>query len=97
MDFEPIEPNVWKPEKDGDEIMGVLVSSEPSPRYDNKVYHLEVKEDEKTTQKVVFGTTVLDDRMSYIKVGDVVKIIFKGIQKNQKGQDVKIFQVLKGK
>jgi len=88
-----IEPNVWKPEKEGDEIQGVLVNVSQSKRYENKVYHIETTEG----QKVVFGTTVLDDRMAYVKVSEFVKIIYKHTEKNSRGQDTKIFKVLKEK
>jgi hypothetical protein len=95
--FEKIEPNVWKPINEGDEIMGTLIKSEKSANYDNKVYSLETEEDGQTVHKVVFGTTVLDDRMGYIKEGDEVKIVYKGTQKNKKGQDTKIYEVFKKK
>lgn len=95
MPFQKIEPNVWKPENEGDEIQGVLIRIQDSLRFDNKVYHLETKEGEQITQKVVFGSTVLDDRMGYVKEGDQVRIVYKGLQKNQKGQDTKIFEVYK--
>jgi hypothetical protein len=97
MDFVKIEPNVWKPEKSGDEITGVLIGKEDSKKYENKVYHLETKVGSLVEQKVVFGTTVLDDRMGYIKVGDTVKIVFKGTVKNSKQQDTKVFEVFKGR
>jgi hypothetical protein len=38
---------------------------------------------------------VLDDRMKFVKVGDKVKIVFKGMVKNRNGQDVKIFEVFR--
>jgi len=95
MAFEKIEPGIWKAEKEGDEIVGVLVRVQDSSKFDNKVYHLEVKKEEGTEQFVVFGTKVLDDRMSYIHEGDIVKIVYKGIEKNLKGQPTKIFEVWK--
>lgn len=88
-----IEPNVWKPEKAGDEIVGVLIHSEATGKFDNTAYHLEVKEGDEIKQFVVFGTTVLNDRMKYVKNGQRVKITFKGLVKNSKGQDTKIFEV----
>jgi hypothetical protein len=96
MEFQKIEPGVFKPQKEGETVEGTLRSVEESKKYKEggKIYHLETKEG---AQIVVFGTTVLDDRMSYIQVGDFCKIIFKGSQPNKKGQPTKIFEVYKGK
>lgn len=95
MVFQKIEPNVWKPLKEGDEITGVLVRIEDSKQYKNKVYNLEVREDGKIVQKVVFGSTILDDKLSFCKIGDTVKIVFKGTSKNKKNQDTKVYEVFK--
>lgn len=95
MGFKKIEPNVWKPEEKGDEIEGVLIRVQESSQFGNKVYNLEVDEEGTLIQKVVFGTTVLDDRMAYVKEGAKIKIVFCGVQKNKKGQDTKIFEVWK--
>ena len=98
-EFTQINPGVWKPTTAGEEIVGVLVSVQDSTKYENnKIYHIDaIEANGSRSQKVVFGTTVLDDRMSYIKVGDTVKIIFKGTVQNAKKQDTKIFEVYKGK
>ena len=94
MEFEEVNPTVWKPEEVGDSVEGVLVNKEPSPKYDNQIYHLETKD---KGQLVVFGTTVLDNRMAYVEVGEVVRITYKGTEKNKKDQDTKIFKVEKAK
>ena len=92
MEFNPINPGVWKPLNDGDTMEGVLVSSELGKKFGGKVYHLETPKGE---QVVIFSTTVLEDRMSYVKVGEYVKIIYKGTMKNAKGQETKMFEVFK--
>ena len=92
MEFKPINPGVWKPLNDGDTMEGVLVSSELGKKFGGKVYHLETPKGE---QVVIFSTTVLEDRMSYVKVGEYVKIIYKGTMKNAKGQETKMFEVFK--
>ena len=92
--WEKVEPNVWKPDKAEESIEGIIVNISNSTKFDNKVYHLETPDQK---QMVIFGTTVLDDRMSYLKVGDRVRIVYKGVQKNAKKQDTKIFQVFRGK
>jgi len=95
MKWEKIEPGIWKPQKEGDSIEGVLIKvDKESGKFDSPVYHIETANKE---QKVVFGTAVLNDKMSYINPGDPVKIEFKGTQKNAKGQDVKVFEVFKGR
>jgi hypothetical protein len=95
LNFKKIEPGIWKPEKKGDELVGLLVGSDDSNKYDSKVYHLEVEgEDGKANQTVVFGTAVLDDRMRFVKPGQTVKIVYQGTEPNKKGQDTKMFDVL---
>lgn len=96
MEFRDIEPGVWKPESEGDEIIGRLIKVTESKKYseDGKVYHLEVTEENgEIENKVVFGTAVLDDRMSFVNIGDTVRITYEGMQPNKKGQDTKIFKV----
>lgn len=100
MEFRKIEPGVWKAENEGDEIVGKLVKVGESSKYKDggKVYHLEVTDEEsgKVENQVVFGTAVLDDRMSFVEVGQIVKIQFVKTEKNKKGQDMKIFEVSVG-
>jgi hypothetical protein len=90
MGYKKIEPNVWKPEKAGDAIEGVLIKTEPSNSYENQVYSIETSDG---AQMIVFGTAVLDNRMSYVKANQKVKIVFKGIEKNKRDQDMKVFEV----
>lgn len=94
VEYEAIEPTVWKPEKEGDFIEGVLVEKrEAVGTFESKAYMLENKEG----QFLVWGTTVLDDRMNFIKIEEQIKIEFKGTQKNTKGQEVKIYKVYREK
>ena len=41
----------------------------------------------------VFGSTVLDGRMKRVKIGEFVKIVFKGVQANKEGNNYKDYQV----
>ncbi len=44
--------------------------------------------------KNVWGATILDQRMDFVKVGDKVKITFKGLGEKKPGQNApKIFKV----
>jgi hypothetical protein len=99
MEFRKIEPGVWKAEKEGDEIIGKLVKIGESSKYGKgKVYHLEVENPQTGAieNKVVFGSTVLDDRMGFVEVGQYVKIAFTETTTNKKGQDVKVYEVSVG-
>lgn len=88
--FETVEPNVWKPEEDGDLIEGTLVSKrEKVGPNESKTYYLE----KGGKQIMAWGSTVLDNRMDFVDLNDYVKITYKGKRKNSKGQDTKIFKV----
>ena len=91
MEWKEINPGVWHPEQPGDSIEGVLISKDQKGGFDSTAYSLE----NKGIQTLVWGSTVLDDRMKFVNVGDLVRIEFKGKEKNKKGQEVKIFKVSK--
>ena len=89
--WKTIEPGIWKPEKEGDNIIGALINKEPR----NEQASLSAKyylENEDGTW-LVWGSAVLDDRMQYVKVGSKVKITFEGKTKNKKNQNVNLFEV----
>ena len=90
-EWKTIEPGVWKPEKDGDNIIGVLINKEPKDEQTgfSARYYLENEKG----MFFVWGSTVLDDRMQYVKVGQKVKITFEGKTKNKRGQNVNLFRV----
>ena len=95
IEWETVEPNVWKPEKDGDSIEGVLVNKKDKVGVNlSSVYYVETKTD---GTHMIWGSTVLDDRMTIVNVGDVIKITYKGTTPNKRGQDTKIFQVDRAK
>lgn len=85
-----VEPDVWKPLVEEDSIEGVLKSKkvDVGPN-DSKAYYLENEDG----VFMVWGSTVLDDRMEVISLGEEVRITFKGLKENNKGQDTKIFKV----
>lgn len=94
MEFKKIDPGVWKPKEAEEAIEGVLISiDEDSGKFNSMIYHIE---NDKGEQIVVFGSTILNDRMKYIKEGDYLKIVYKGITKNSNKQDVKLYDVYKG-
>jgi len=76
MVFKPIEPNVWKFENEGDEVVGTLLRvEEDKGKYKSRIFHIETEDGK---QLSVFGSAVLNDKMSYISLGDKIKIVFRG-------------------
>jgi hypothetical protein len=76
-------PDSWKPEKEGDEIIGLLVRIEQNVGPNNSMmYHIE--ELKTHEEKGVWGTTQLDSRMSGVKVGEEVKIVYLGLEASKK-------------
>ncbi len=92
MVFEDNNPGFWEYDKEGDKLTGVLIKIQenvgPSA---SMLYTLEVKEKPIN----VWGTTILDQRMVGIKVGNLIEIIYKGLGKAAAGKNApKVFQVL---
>lgn len=86
--------NAWKPEKDGDFVEGLLVRVEEKvgPN-ESMMYHIEQLSNREVIR--VWGTTILDSRMSEVVVGKQVKITYKGLaEKGGRGKNKpKIFKV----
>jgi hypothetical protein len=93
VEWKTVEPGVWKPEKDGDSIIGVLLSKQPKEGQLSARYLLEVEKDGKKEPMMVWGSTVLDDRMNIVQFGKLVRITFVGKEKNKRGQDLNIYKV----
>ena len=82
MPYQKVEPTLWTPENEGDEIAGKLSKVDTEiGKHKSKVYHLEM---ENKNILSVYGSKVLDDKMSFIKVGEKIKIIYLG---RVKGKD----------
>lgn len=94
QEFEEINPDTWKPVKDGDQVEGVLVNKRTGVGVnESNAYDLA----NMGTQIMVWGSAVLDNRMDSIAIGDFVRITYQGTKLNAKGQDTKIFKVEKAK
>ena len=90
MEWKNVEPEVWKPQNADEQLEGVLVNVVPKGAEGlSAKYYVE----NKSGTFLVWGSTVLDDRMQVVKVGSFVRITFKGIVKNKRKQDTKIFKV----
>lgn len=85
--------NTWKPEEKGDSIEGLLVDIESGVGQNNSMLYT-VEEKESGESLSVWGSTILDQRMKGIKVGEEVKIVFNGLGDKQPGKNApKLWQV----
>ncbi len=91
MAYEEINPTDWKYENEGDFIEGFLVRIQEKIGPNNsKLYSIETPEGVKN----VWGATLLDSRMALTKVGDKIKITYKGLAEASQGKNpAKIFKV----
>jgi hypothetical protein len=88
-EWKTINPGVWKPEK-GNSITGVLINKEPKTDEQSAKYHILTKNGE---MYMIWGSAILDDRMKFVQVGDVVRITYEGQDRNRKGQALNLFKV----
>ena len=89
--WKTIEPSIWKPEKKGEDIIGVLVSKEPKD--ENTGYSARYYLDTSGGMFLVWGSAVIDNRMQYVKIGDRIRVTFEGKTKNKRNQDVNLFTI----
>jgi len=91
MAYEEINPTDWTYENDGDFIEGVLVRVQENIGPNNSMlYSIETPEGVKS----VWGATLLDSRMALVKMGNKLKITYKGKAEPQAGKNAaKIFKV----
>ena len=83
--------DAWVPEEEGDEIVGTLVDKDPEGgKHGSGLYTVE---DDDGTQRIVFGTMVLNDRLNNVDLGSDVKIVFKGEEQAASGNNYKDFDV----
>lgn len=82
---------VWKPEEKGDEIEGQLKSVDTNVGSNNSnMYHIE------TNDGIigVWGSVVLDSRLSTVALGSQVKLVFQGLGEKKGGKNApKLFKV----
>ena len=91
MTYKEINPTDWTYEKDGDFIDGILVQVQKDIGPNQSIlYSIETSEEVKN----VWGATILDQRMALVKVGEKVKITYKGLAEAKPGKNpAKIFKV----
>lgn len=91
MTYKEINPTIWEYSNDGDFIEGVVLNKEDNVG-ENKswLYSIETPEGVKS----VWGSAILDSRMALIKIGNKVKITYKGLGEAKAGRNApKIFKV----
>ena len=91
MAYKEIKPEDWKPEKEDDFIEGILVNIQHDVgENESMLYNIETPEGVKN----VWGSAILDSRMAFSKVGDQIRITYKGLGKAKPGRNApKIFKV----
>lgn len=69
--------NFWKPTKEEDFVEGLYVNKEENVgQNSSNIYYIEQLKDHEMIQ--IWGTTILDQRMAPVKVGQQVRITYKG-------------------
>ncbi len=88
-DWNKVESDVWN-ENEEPEVSGILidVQDDVGPNH-SKMYKL--NRDGKAVS--VWGSKVLDDLMLSVKVGQEIKIVFKGLVKPEKGNEYKSYEL----
>ncbi len=93
--WEEVNPDIWKPDKPGDEVSGTLLHvKKGTGKYENSnIYTL----DRQGGPINFWGTKILDDRMSVVQIGQQVRIIYEGIAKSKQGQEYHQYKVFRRK
>ena len=91
MAFEEVNVDLWKPLNAGDTIEGVFIGVDRDVGANNSnLYTLNVND----KPVGVWGSTVLDPKMSAVIPGDLIKIQFDGLGKAKGGHSApKLFKV----
>ncbi len=95
MVYEEVNPEIWTPKEDGDFIEGVLINTEKDiGENKSNMYTIESQIENKSVMKNVWGSTILDYRMTLISIGSKIKITYKGLGEKKGGKNPpKIFKV----
>lgn len=91
MTYREINPSEWHFEKEEDFIEGILVNTQKDIGINKSMlYSLDTGEGIKN----VWGSAILDSRMAFVKIGNKLKITYKGLAEAKKGKNpAKIFKV----
>ena len=85
-------PKMWDWETDGEKVEGELVKVDTGVgKNESNVYTIKAEDGEEVG---IWGTAVLDNRLSGVEVGTKVQIIYKGKRKNpESGRIFKDFSI----
>ena len=91
-EWKKVEDTIFKFEQVGSEIEGVLIGSEDSKTFNNKVYKIKSKDGKIFT---VFGTAILDSQLACVALNQTVRIVHTGSKPNKHaGQNpIRLFDV----
>jgi len=91
MAYQEINPSEWNYQNDGDFVEGILVRVQDNIGVNKSMlYSIETPEGVKS----VWGAAILDSRMALVKVGDKIKVTYKGLAEAKGGKNpAKIFKV----
>lgn len=74
----------WKPKEKEETLEGLLINKETKiGQNESTLYYIEKLSDNEVVQ--VWGTTILDQRMAPVKIGQQVLITYKGLGEKGKG------------
>lgn len=81
-EINPMDTPIWQPQKEGDEVVGILehIDEDVGPNK-SRLYTLRQPNGELIK---LWGSTLLDNRFQFIKIGEEVKIVFQGEKTGQK-------------
>lgn len=89
IEWEYIEQDIWKPTNDNNTIIGTLIGKAQKEENIGARYYIE----NETGKYVVWGSAILDNKMQFVDVGQVVKICYEGKSRNRQGQEINNFMV----
>ncbi|MCG8335374.1 MAG: hypothetical protein MJE63_12690 [Proteobacteria bacterium] len=83
--WKKIEPQIWKPAKSGDAIQGILVNK-VRPKEGGMGLSAKYYISNASGEFFLWGTTILDEKLLFVKRNEVVRITFNG--KTEYGQNM---------
>lgn len=93
-EYEDVEQEFVKFEEENQSVAGKYLSMSQEVGENNaNVYNIETEDGIKS----IWGTTVLDQKMSLLKIGDDIKIIYLGKVKPEKGKTYHDYKIQKAK
>lgn len=84
-DYKESTGNFWKPTKEGDQIEGIYINKEEHVGQNSStIYYVESLKDKEVIQ--IWETTILKQRMAPVRIGQQVRITYKGVGAKKGGK-----------